>query len=74
MLRKICAWLSYVVPQTIVCAEASRFLKAHVSTVGYDARRMLVVPNGFDVARLDASPAQRETLRDPGLVSPRTRS
>jgi len=62
VLRKICAWLSYVVPQTIVCAaEASR--KAHVS-VGYDARRMLVVPNGFDVARLDASPAQRETLRD----------
>jgi glycosyltransferase involved in cell wall biosynthesis len=61
LLRKICAWLSYFVPQTIVCAaEASR--RAHVS-VGYDARRMLVVPNGFDVARFCASPEQRAAIR-----------
>ncbi|MEW9581488.1 glycosyltransferase family 4 protein [Paraburkholderia sp. DGU8] len=61
-LRKICAWLSYFVPQTIVCAaEASR--RAHVS-VGYDATRMLVVPNGFDVARFCASPEQRAAIRN----------
>jgi glycosyltransferase involved in cell wall biosynthesis len=61
-LRKICAWLSYFVPQTIVCAaEASR--RAHVS-VGYDATRMLVVPNGFDVARFCASPEQRAEIRN----------
>jgi glycosyltransferase involved in cell wall biosynthesis len=50
------------VPQTIVCAaEASR--RAHVS-VGYDATRMLVVPNGFDVARFCASPEQRAAIRN----------
>ncbi|GJH29538.1 glycosyltransferase [Caballeronia novacaledonica] len=61
LLRKICAWLSYSVPQAIVCAaEASR--RAHVS-VGYDASRMMVVPNGFDVARLSATPEQRAAIR-----------
>jgi len=61
LLRKVCAWLSYSVPQAIVCAaEASR--RAHVS-VGYDASRMMVVPNGFDVARLSATPEQRATIR-----------
>lgn len=61
-LRKLCAWLSWFVPQSIVCAaEASR--RAHIS-VGYDASRMLVVPNGFDIARLVASPEQRRSLRE----------
>jgi glycosyltransferase involved in cell wall biosynthesis len=61
-LRKMCAWLSWFVPQSIVCAaEASR--RAHIS-VGYDASRMLVVPNGFDVARLVAAPELRSSLRE----------
>lgn len=61
LVRHLCAWLSTRVPHIIVCAaEASR--KAHVA-LGYDATRMQVVPNGFDLARLRASDEQRNTLR-----------
>lgn len=60
-VRKLCAWLSGSVPHTIVCAaEASR--AAHI-TVGYDSSRMVVVPNGFDLTRLIATLAERNTLR-----------
>lgn len=46
-VRWLCARLSATVPHTIVCAaQASR--RAHVQA-GYDARRMVVIPNGFDV-------------------------
>jgi glycosyltransferase involved in cell wall biosynthesis len=62
VLATLCAWLSYFVPQSIVCAaEASR--RSHIS-VGYDPARMLVVPNGFDVSRLVASPEQIAALRE----------
>ena len=61
VVRKLCAWLSSSVPHTIVCAaEASH--STHIA-VGYDASRMVVVPNGFDLARLQATSAQREALR-----------
>lgn len=61
MVRRLCAWLSFRVPHTIVCAaEASR--KAHVA-LGYDASRMRVVPNGFDLEKLRATVEQRNTLR-----------
>jgi len=60
-VRQLCAWLSRMVPQTIVCAaDASR--RAHIA-VGYDAARMVVVPNGFDLGRLVATPEQRDALR-----------
>jgi glycosyltransferase involved in cell wall biosynthesis len=60
-LARLCAWLSYSVPDSIVCAaEASR--RSHIS-VGYDPSRMLVVPNGFDVSRLIATPEQVAALR-----------
>ena len=45
-VRWLCARLSSWVPHTIVCAaEAS--LRAHAQA-GYDAGRMIVIPNGFD--------------------------
>lgn len=47
-VRWLCARLSSRVPHTIVCAAAAS-LRAHVEA-GYDARRMLVIPNGFDAA------------------------
>ncbi len=60
-VRQLCAWLSRMVPQSIVCAaDASR--RAHIA-VGYDAARMVVVPNGFDLTRLVATPAQRNAMR-----------
>lgn len=61
LIRKICALLSGTLPEAIVCAaEASR--RAHVS-VGYNNERMVVIPNGFDVSRLNASQEQREAIR-----------
>ncbi len=61
LLRQACAWLSRRVPHTIVCvAEAAR--RSHCA-VGYDAGRMVVVANGFDLAALGAGHAQRDALR-----------
>lgn len=60
-LRKICAWLSYSIPTTIICAaEASR--KAH-EQVGYDSSKMIVIPNGFELDKLQATTQQRMALR-----------
>lgn len=60
-VRWLCARLSRWIPHTIVCAaEASR--RAHVA-LGYCAERMVVVPNGFDLARLQARPEQVAALR-----------
>jgi glycosyltransferase involved in cell wall biosynthesis len=48
-VQRICAWMSNLLPHTIVCvAEASRM--AHI-TMGYDAHRMVVVHNGFNPER-----------------------
>lgn len=61
-LRKLCAWLSYSVPKIIVCAaDAGR--KIH-EKVGYDPSKMLVIPNGFDLDKLNATAEQRKQLRD----------
>lgn len=61
VVRWLCARLSGWVPHTTVCAaEASR--RRHVA-LGYCARRMVVVPNGFDLSRVQATPAQGAALR-----------
>lgn len=61
VIRQTCAWLSRWVPHTIVCvAEAAR--RSHVRA-GYDAGRMIVVPNGFDLSRLVADKGAVESLR-----------
>lgn len=60
-VRWLCARLSRWIPHTIVCAaEASRCV--HVA-LGYRADRMVVVPNGFDLPRLQATPEQVAALR-----------
>lgn len=61
VLRFACAHLSAWVPRIVVCAaDASR--RAH-EALGYDARRMRVVPNGFDLAVLTPAPDARARLR-----------
>jgi glycosyltransferase involved in cell wall biosynthesis len=71
LVRRLCAWLSHTIPHTIVCAaNASR--RSHVA-MGYSNARMVVLPNGFDLARLVATPTQRNGLRmqcgfDPSTV------
>ncbi len=60
-LRRLCAILSSRVPRLIVCAaEASR--RAH-EDIGYDASRMVVVPNGFDVPVWERHVAESRRLR-----------
>lgn len=61
VLRKICAKLSYSVPTDIVCA-------AHVSKdvhikIGYDASKMHVIPNGFELNKLVATEEDRNNIR-----------
>lgn len=61
VLRGICAKLSYRIPKKIVCA-------AHVSKdlhiqVGYDASKMVVIPNGFELDKLVATEEDRMQLR-----------
>ena len=49
-VQRLCAWMSRLVPHTIVCvAEASR--KSHIDK-GYDAARMVVVRNGFNLKKV----------------------
>ena len=61
LVRRACAAMSRWVPHTIVCvAEAARHSHARV---GYDAGRMIVVGNGFDLAALHASAVERNRLR-----------
>jgi glycosyltransferase involved in cell wall biosynthesis len=61
VVRWLCARLSRWIPHTIVCAaEASR--RVHVA-LGYRADCMVVVPNGFDLPRLQATPEQVAGLR-----------
>lgn len=62
MVRWLCARLSRWVPQVIVCAaEASR--QSHIA-VGYDAKKMMVVSNGYEFSWLKASVDERQSLRE----------
>ncbi len=58
---KLCARLSRWIPKRIVCcSEASR--QAHVA-FGYAADKMLVIPNGVDLAALRPDPEARRVAR-----------
>lgn len=68
LVRKLCAWLSRSVPRRIVCvAEAAR--RSH-ALIGYDAARMVVVGNGFDLAALAAGRSRRDCLRAQHAIQP----
>ena len=58
---KVCASLSRWLPARIVCcSHASR--RTHTQ-MGYTAGKMLVIPNGFDLAVFRPDPGARESLR-----------
>jgi glycosyltransferase involved in cell wall biosynthesis len=62
LIRWCCARLSSAVPAAIACAaEASR--RSH-EAIGYDASRMVVIPNGFDTDRFRPDPAVRQRVRE----------
>lgn len=49
-VRWLCARLSSTVPSKIVCAAQASLLAS--AKAGYDTRKLIVIPNGFDVATL----------------------
>jgi glycosyltransferase involved in cell wall biosynthesis len=68
LVRWVCARLSYWVPHTIVCAaEAARRTHANL---GYCRKRMVVIPNGFEMVRLQASATQVSALRQTFVLGP----
>ncbi|MGP5501079.1 glycosyltransferase [Psychrobacter faecalis] len=60
---KLCAKLSYSIPSQIVCV-AHTAMNIHIKQGGYDASKMLVIPNGFDVHRFYSNKMKRRELRD----------
>lgn len=60
-IRHICAFLSSWLPHTIVCAaEAS---KTHHIELGYDASKMVVIPNGFEMSHFKPNNHLRNDMR-----------
>jgi glycosyltransferase involved in cell wall biosynthesis len=58
---RMCARASGWLPDRIVCcSEASR--QAHAE-LGYDAKKMMVIPNGFDLDALKPNPCARASIR-----------
>lgn len=60
-LSKICARLSYYIPDTIVCA--AQVSKNYHIGIGYDASKMMVIPNGFDIEALTATEQDGRDVR-----------
>lgn len=60
-IRKLCALLSHIVPSKIVCAaNASRIVH---EGVGYAPEKMVVIPNGYDLAKLIATSDDVHAIR-----------
>lgn len=61
-LSKLCAKLSYYIPDTIVCA--ARVSKDYHIGIGYDESKMIVIPNGFDVEALSSTKEEGLEVRE----------
>jgi glycosyltransferase involved in cell wall biosynthesis len=61
-VRWVCARLSGVVPARIVCAAQASLLNSQAA--GYDASKLMVIPNGFDVDALSASLGLGHDIRE----------
>jgi glycosyltransferase involved in cell wall biosynthesis len=70
-IARVCAWSSRLLARTIVCcSEAGK--RAHAE-FGYDATRMVVIPNGFDTQKFRPSHEARESVREQLGISASTR-
>ncbi|WP_291997846.1 glycosyltransferase [Candidatus Accumulibacter sp. ACC012] len=69
LVQKVCAWTSHWLPTLILCvAEASR--RNHAA-LGYDERRMLVIPNGFELMPPEIPAPDVDALRAAHGLLPR---
>ena len=59
-VAKVCARLSRRIPAAIIC-DSRASLRAH-EELGYDARKMVVIPNGFDTTVFRSDPTARSAL------------
>jgi glycosyltransferase involved in cell wall biosynthesis len=60
-VARLCGLLSRVLPQRIIaCADAAVGVHAKM---GYDAHRMVVIPNGYDLTRFAPDAVTRQCLR-----------
>lgn len=60
-IRFLCAQLSRWLPNVIVCVAKVSY-KTHVK-LGYFEKKMVVIPNGFELQTLTASPEEKLSLR-----------
>jgi glycosyltransferase involved in cell wall biosynthesis len=67
-VRWICARLSEVVPVRIVCAAQASLLNSQAA--GYAADKLMVIPNGFDVAQLSESIGSGQAIRQSLALEP----
>ncbi len=57
----VCSWLSFILPRVIVCcAESARV--AHVLK-GYEKKKLVVIPNGYELSNFNWNPALRRLAR-----------
>nr|WP_168400492.1 glycosyltransferase [Acinetobacter indicus] len=61
ILRILCAKLSYTIPTSIICA-AYISKDVHIE-IGYDPSKMIVIPNGYALNKLNVTQAESIRLR-----------
>ena len=62
IIIRICALLSRTIPRKIICC-AHAGVTSHVK-LGYDVKRMLVIPNGFDICSWSLPTQSRYKIRE----------
>lgn len=67
-LSKVCAKLSYYIPDSIVCA--ANVSKDYHIGIGYDESKMIVIPNGFDIDAFSATKEDGLDVREQVNLSP----
>lgn len=61
LTRRACALLSWWIPARVIC-NSTAAVRTH-ARLGYARRKLVVIPNGFDVARFQPSAAARAAVR-----------